>query len=283
MTTPTRRPKTYDPKNPSATGGRLRGTQLTLAYDRREICRDLNVKIPQGKVTVIIGPNASGKSTVLRALARLINPTDGAVLLDETDVRRYAPKEFARRLGILPQTSTAPVGITVSELVTRGRFPHQRALRTLTEADTRAVEHAMAATRIAELADRPVAELSGGQRQRVWIAMLLAQQAPVMLLDEPTTYLDVSHQLEVLELVRGLNQNDGRTIVLVLHDLNQAVVFADELIVVSQGQIVARGTPQQVMTGELLRDVFGIEARILHDPELTAPVIVPLTSVANTR
>ncbi|WP_449282552.1 ABC transporter ATP-binding protein [Leucobacter sp.] len=257
----------------------LRGEALTLAYDGREISRDLGVAISPGKVTVIVGPNASGKSTLLRALARLISPTSGTVLLDGIDARSYSHKEFARRLGILPQTSTAPLGITVEELVSRGRYPHQRMLRGGSEADGPAIARALEVTRLADLADRPVEQLSGGQRQRVWIAMLLAQQSPVMLLDEPTTYLDVSHQLEVLELLARMNQEEGRTIALVLHDLNQACYYADELIVVRDGAIIAHDKPELVMTPELLREVFRIEARVSFDTELASPLIVPLASV----
>ncbi|MCD2498492.1 ABC transporter ATP-binding protein [Microbacterium nymphoidis] len=259
--------------------GTLSGAGLRLAYDRREVSRDLDISIPPGKVTVIIGPNASGKSTVLRALARLLRPTDGRVVLDGKDVRAYAPKEFARRLGLLPQSSLAPVGITVTDLVGRGRFPHQQPLRPPTADDAEAVRRAMEATRVDTLADRPVEELSGGQRQRVWIAMLLAQRAPVMLLDEPTTYLDISHQLDVLELLRDLNAAERRTIVLVLHDLNQAIAYADELVVVHEGRVVAQGTPSEVMTTDLLRSVFSIDARIIYDAHLTHPVVLPLASI----
>jgi len=259
--------------------GTLSGVGLRLAYDRREVSRDLDISIPSGKVTVIMGPNASGKSTVLRALARLLRPTEGRVVLDGKDVRAYGPKEFARRLGLLPQSSLAPAGITVADLVGRGRFPHQQPLRPPTVEDAEAVRRAMEATRVDTLADRPIEEFSGGQRQRVWIAMLLAQQAPVMLLDEPTTYLDVSHQLDVLELVRSLNAAEGRTVVLVLHDLNQAIVYADELVVVHEGRVVASGAPSKVMTTELLRSVFSIDARIIHDAHLPHPVVFPLTSI----
>ncbi|QCQ16252.1 ABC transporter ATP-binding protein [Microbacterium sp. RG1] len=262
----------------AASAGTLAATGLRLAYERREVSRDLHLAIPRGKVTVIIGPNASGKSTVLRALARLLRPSEGQIVLDEKDIHEYRPKDFARRLGLLPQSSVAPGGITVADLVGRGRFPHQQPLRPPTVEDAEAVRRAMAATRVDTLADRPVEELSGGQRQRVWVAMLLAQQAPVMLLDEPTTYLDVSHQLDILELVRELNRSEGRTIVLVLHDLNQAISYADELVVVHEGRVVANGAPVDIMTSDLLRSVFSIDARIIHDPDIAHPVVVPLTS-----
>ena len=257
----------------------LSGRRLTLSYDSRTISADLDVSIPAGEVTVILGPNACGKSTLLRALSRLLTPDRGEVLLSGEDVRRMAPKELARRLGLLPQSSTAPFGITVSDLVARGRFPHQRMLRQWSEADRVAVARAMEATRITPLADRMVEELSGGQRQRVWIAMLLAQNTPVMLLDEPTTFLDISHQLEVMELVQRLNREEGRTVALVLHDLNQACRFADHLVVMHGGRIADRGAPREVMTEALLEEVFALEARVVADPVFGTPMVVPLRSL----
>lgn len=258
----------------------LTGLDLTLSYDARTISRNLDVAIPRGKVTVIIGPNACGKSTLLRALARLLAPKHGTVLLDGDEIHRLAPKELARRLGLLPQSSVAPFGITVADLVARGRFPHQRLLQQWSRDDETAVDAAMRQTSITDLADQSVDELSGGQRQRVWIAMLLAQDPPVMLLDEPTTFLDVSHQLEVLELVRRLNRADGRTFALVLHDLNQACRFADHLIVMKSGRIAAQGDPRTVMSVELMRDVFGLEARIIADPVFDTPLVIPIASLA---
>lgn len=251
---------------------------LTLSYDSRTISEGLNASIPRGEVTVIIGPNGCGKSTLLRALSRLLTPRDGHVLLDGTDVRKLGGKEFARRLALLPQTSTAPAGITVADLVARGRFPHQRMLRQWSADDQRAVDRALEATHTTELAERAVDELSGGQRQRVWIAMLLAQDAPVMLLDEPTTYLDVSHQLDVLDLVARLNHEEGRTIVLVLHDLNQAARFADHLIVMRDGEVAANGRPAEILTEELLSDVFSLESKIVPDPVFGTPLVVPIAS-----
>ena len=260
----------------------LEGRGLTLSYDDRRITEDLDLQIPRGEITVILGPNACGKSTLLRALSRLLTPQHGDVLLDGDAIRRMPPKALARRLGLLPQTSTAPPGITVVDLIARGRFPHQRMLSQWSEADQLAVARAMEATRTTPLADRLVEELSGGQRQRVWIAMVLAQDTPVMLLDEPTTYLDISHQLEVMELVRGLNRDEGRTVALVLHDLNQACRYADHLIVMSDGRIASRGRPDEVMTEQLLAEVFSLEARVVPDPVFGTPLVVPMRSLETT-
>ena len=260
----------------------LEGRGLTLSYDDRRITEDLDLQIPRGKITVILGPNACGKSTLLRALSRLLTPQHGDVLLDGDEIRRMPPKALARRLGLLPQTSTAPPGITVVDLIARGRFPHQRMLSQWSEADQLAVARAMEATRTTPLADRLVEELSGGQRQRVWIAMVLAQDTPVMLLDEPTTYLDISHQLEVMELVRHLNRDEGRTVALVLHDLNQACRYADHLIVMSDGRIASRGRPDEVMTEKLLAEVFSLEARVVPDPVFGTPLVVPMRSLETT-
>ncbi|ALJ21573.1 ABC transporter ATP-binding protein [Microbacterium sp. No. 7] len=256
----------------------LHAQSVTLSYDARQVAEDLTVEIPEGGVTVIIGPNACGKSTLLRALSRLLAPKSGHVLLHGEDVRRLAPKELARRLGLLPQSSVAPFGITVADLVGRGRFPHQRMLQQWSLDDEAAVQRAMAATGIAELADRAVDELSGGQRQRVWIAMLLAQDTPVMLLDEPTTYLDIAHQLDVLELCRRLNREEARTMVLVLHDLNQAARYADHLVVLKDGALAAAGRPVDVLTEDLLHEVFGLTARVLTDPVLGTPLVIPIAS-----
>lgn len=260
----------------------LHAEVVTLSYESRLVSRDLDVRIPQGELTVVIGPNACGKSTLLRALARLLTPSSGRVLLGGEDVRRHTPKELARRLGLLPQSSVAPFGITVADLVGRGRFPHQRMLQQWSRDDERAVARAMAATGITEIADRPVEELSGGQRQRVWIALLLAQDAPVMLLDEPTTFLDISHQLDVLELCRRLNREEDRTMVLVLHDLNQAARFADHLIVMKDGAVAAAGAPEDILDEELLRHVFGLTARVMPDPVFGTPMVIPISGATES-
>ncbi|HEY0248616.1 MAG TPA: ABC transporter ATP-binding protein [Gryllotalpicola sp.] len=253
----------------------LRVTDATLGYDGRVISEHLGVDIPDGSFTVIVGPNACGKSTLLRGLARLLKPPAGQILLDGRDIHAYRTKDVARRLGLLPQTSLAPDGITVADLVARGRHPHQSAFQQWSAADERAVADAMAATGVTELSGRLIDELSGGQRQRVWVAMVLAQETGILLLDEPTTFLDIAHQFELLELFRGLNLA-GRTLVAVLHDLNQASRYASHIIAMSNGEVVAHGTPHEVVTAELVHDVFGLPAHVLPDPIAGTPLIVPL-------
>ncbi|GAB2706433.1 ABC transporter ATP-binding protein [Nocardia thraciensis] len=259
-----------------AVHARLRADRVRLGYRGRTISDQLSVDIPDGAFTVVIGPNACGKSTLLRALARLLTPESGAVLLDGKPITAYPPKEVARRIGLLPQTSTAPDGIRVADLVARGRYPHQSLLRQWSRADEKAVAAAMAATGVTELSARAVDELSGGQRQRVWIAMVLAQDTPVILLDEPTTYLDIAHQIQLLDLCRALQRDSGRTVVAVLHDLNHAFRYADHLVAMKEGRVVAAGAPRQIVTAELVREVFDLGCRIVDDPETGAPLVVPL-------
>lgn len=254
---------------------RLVGETLTLAYDRRTVAEDLTVAVPDGSFTVIIGPNACGKSTLLRALARLLRPARGTVLLDGADIHRRPARQVARTLGLLPQSATAPDGLTVAELVSRGRYPHQGLLRQWSREDERVVDRAMADTGVAELADRPVDELSGGQRQRVWIAMALAQQTPLLLLDEPTTYLDIAHQVEVLDLCARLHEEQGRTLVAVLHDLHQAARYATHLVAMRDGRVVAAGDPRRIVTTDLVEEVFGLPCRIIEDPETGTPLVLP--------
>ena len=258
-------------------GGRdLRAEDLSLAYDDRIISEGLSVRIPDGRISVIVGANACGKSTLLRGLARLLKPRAGTVLLDGHDIHRLPTKQVATRLGILPQQPIAPEGITVSDLVARGRNPHQRFFRQWSDSDEAAVDRALHVTRTADLADRSVDELSGGQRQRVWIALALAQDTPLMLLDEPTTFLDLAHQIEVLDLLAELNERDGRTIVLVLHDLNLACRYAHHLIAMRDGAIVTEGTPDAVITSEVVADVFGLHAQIVADPVTGTPLVIPV-------
>ncbi|MET8678050.1 ABC transporter ATP-binding protein [Streptomyces sp. NPDC004647] len=257
------------------TESRLTARDLTLAYDERTVVEDLDLDIPHGQVTVIVGPNACGKSTLLRALGRLLRPRRGSVLLDGTELGRIPTRTIAQSIGLLPQTPVAPEAITVADLVSRGRQPHQRWWQQWSEEDERAVTDAMDRTDVTALAERPVDELSGGQRQRVWIAMALAQETDVLLLDEPTTYLDISHQVEVLDLVRQLNRERGRTVVAVLHDLNQAARYADHLVAMKAGRIVAQGCPSQIVTVDLVRDVFGLEAVVVPDPVTGSPLVVP--------
>ncbi|MFF9205369.1 ABC transporter ATP-binding protein [Streptomyces sp. NPDC014986] len=255
---------------------RLRAENLTLRYDRRTVATGLGVDIPDHSFTVIVGPNACGKSTLLKALARMLRPKAGTVHLDGAAIASYRTREVARRLGLLPQSSTAPGGITVGDLVARGRYPHQRLLRQWSAQDETAVAEAMRRTGVLDLAGRPVDDLSGGQRQRVWLAMVLAQQTPVLLLDEPTTFLDIAHQVEVLDLCAELHARRGHTVVAVLHDLNQACRYATHLVVMRAGGTVAAvGDPAAVMTAELVRDVFGLPCRIIDDPETGTPLMVP--------
>ncbi|GAA3377790.1 ABC transporter ATP-binding protein [Streptomyces sannanensis] len=254
---------------------RLTANRLTLAYEDRTIVDQLDLEIPDGRVTVIIGPNACGKSTLLRALGRLLRPQGGAVLLDGTELARIPSRQIARAIGLLPQTPVPPEGITVADLVSRGRHPHQKWWQQWTEADEKAIGEAMERTGTAELADRPVDELSGGQRQRAWIAMALAQDTEILLLDEPTTYLDIAHQVEVLDLVRQLNRERGRTVVAVLHDLNQAARYADHLIAMKAGRIVAQGPPADIVTADLVHEVFGLASVVVPDPVTGDPLVVP--------
>lgn len=255
---------------------RLRAEDLTLSYDQRTVATSLGVVIPDHSFTVIIGPNACGKSTLLKALARMIKPQAGEVYLDGAAIASYRSREVARRLGLLPQSSTAPGGITVGDLVARGRYPHQKLLKQWSAEDEAAVAEAMRQTGVLALADRPVDDLSGGQRQRVWLSMVLAQQTSILLLDEPTTFLDIAHQVEVLDLCADLHERKGHTIVAVLHDLNQACRYATHLVVMKPGGVVAaEGDPATIMTEELIEDVFGLSCRIIDDPETGTPLMVP--------
>ncbi|MFI9585743.1 ABC transporter ATP-binding protein [Streptomyces sp. NPDC052236] len=255
---------------------RLRAEDLTLSYDQRTVATSLGVVIPDHSFTVIVGPNACGKSTLLKALARMLKPKAGEVYLDGAAIASYRSREVARRLGLLPQSSTAPGGITVGDLVARGRYPHQRLLKQWSAEDEAAVAGAMRQTGVLDLADRPVDDLSGGQRQRVWLSMVLAQQTSILLLDEPTTFLDIAHQVEVLDLCADLHERKGHTIVAVLHDLNQACRYATNLVVMrAGGTIAAEGAPATVMTAELIEDVFGLPCRIIDDPETGTPLMVP--------
>lgn len=253
---------------------RLRADGVTLGYERRTVSTDLSLTIPDDSFTVIVGPNACGKSTLLRSLARLLRPSAGEVVLDGQSIHRMATKEVARRVGLLPQTALAPEGITVSDLVARGRYPHQNLFRQQTDADRRAVADAMAATHVAELATVPVDELSGGQRQRVWVAMALAQETGILLLDEPTTFLDIAHQIELMDLFARLH-HDGGTLVAVLHDLNHAARYATHLVVMKDGAVVAQGRPSEVVTAELVERVFGLPCLVVPDPLAGTPMVIP--------
>lgn len=254
---------------------RLHVDAATIGYDRRAISRDLSVSIPDQSFTVIVGPNACGKSTLLRGLSRLLKPSAGQVVLDGADIRSYKTKEVARRIGLLPQTSIAPDGITVADLVARGRYPYQKLVRQWTDADEQAVLGAMDAAAVTDLSGRLVDELSGGQRQRVWVAMVLAQHTDILLLDEPTTFLDITHQIELLELFTDLN-HVGHTLVAVLHDLNHAARFGTHLIAMKDGAVVAEGSPEEIVTAELVDEVFGLRCLVVPDPVTGTPHVVPL-------
>lgn len=253
----------------------LSAESLTLAYGDQTIVRGLDLQVPPGRITAVVGANGCGKSTLLRALARLISPKSGQVVLDGKALHTRPSKEIARTLGLLPQSPIAPEGIVVADLVGRGRHPHQKLLARFTEHDYRVVAQSLEATGVAEFADRSVDELSGGQRQRVWIAMALAQETDILLLDEPTTFLDVAHQIEVLDLLTDLNRERGTTIVMVLHDINLAARYADHLFAMRGGDVIAAGPPSEVVTGALIRDVFDLDALVVRDPVSGTPIVLP--------
>ncbi|MBN8637512.1 MAG: ABC transporter ATP-binding protein [Anaerolineae bacterium] len=254
----------------------LQVDNLSLSYDGgTHVIHDLNLTLNRGSITALVGPNGCGKSTLLRGLSRLLKPAHGAVYLDGQNVHAMKAKDLARQLGILPQAPTAPDGLTVHELVAQGRYPHQSWLKQWSAEDEEIVAHALDQTNLTLFADRAVDTLSGGQRQRAWIAMALAQQTDVLLLDEPTTYLDLAHQIDVLDLLAELNE-EGRTIIMVLHDLNQAARYADTIIALRGGQIIAQGAPDKVIVPETILQVFGLEADVVRDPVTGTPLCVPI-------
>ncbi|THV23760.1 ABC transporter ATP-binding protein [Peteryoungia ipomoeae] len=258
------------------TDAHLEARNLSSGYGDTVILSDLDIAIPTGKITAIVGANACGKSTLLKTMSRLIKPLSGEVLLDGEAIHRLPTRDLARRLGLLPQSPIAPEGITVADLVSRGRHPHHGLFARWTKADDQAIATALEATQIVELAERPVDELSGGQRQRAWIAMALAQETEILLLDEPTTFLDISHQVEVLDLLTDLNRHRNTTIVMVLHDLNLAARYADHLVAMLGGRPHVTGTPQSVLTEETVRQVFGLDSRIITDPTSGRPIMLPI-------
>jgi iron complex transport system ATP-binding protein len=253
----------------------LRAERLALSYEDRTVIDGLDLVIPGGRVTVVVGANASGKSTLLRGMSRLLKPADGAVYLDGRTIHTMPTRQVARRLGLLPQSPVAPAGMTVMELVSRGRSPHQTWWRQWSAADEAAVTAALAATSMHEHAHRLVDELSGGQRQRAWIAMALAQQTDVLLLDEPTTHLDLAHQIEVLDLIVDLNRQEQRTIVMVLHDLNHACRYADHLVAMRSGRVIAEGHPTDIITAELVENLLALRCQIITDPVSGTPLVLP--------
>ncbi|KAF6579098.1 ABC transporter ATP-binding protein [Paenibacillus sp. EKM212P] len=254
---------------------RLKTANLDIAYEDRLIVEDLNVEIPQGKITALVGANGSGKSTILKTMARIMNPKGGSVLLDGKSIHKQSTREVAKQLAILPQNPTAPEGLTVTELVSYGRFPYQKGFGSMKAEDRKMVEWAIQVTGMSEFHDRPIDQLSGGQRQRAWIAMALAQDTDILFLDEPTTFLDMAHQLEVLHLLEYLNTSAERTIVMVVHDLNHAARYAQHMIAIKKGKAEAVGTPIEVMSPDVLREVFGIEADIVTDPRTGVPLCLP--------
>ncbi|PZD72601.1 putative siderophore transport system ATP-binding protein YusV [Acaryochloris thomasi RCC1774] len=249
---------------------------LTLAYEGKTIIESLNLAIPTGKITMLVGPNGCGKSTLLKGLGRLLKPRQGTVYLGEDAITKLSTKEIAKRLGLLPQGPTAPEGLTVKDLVAQGRYPHQSWLQQWSKEDEQKVNWALSITQMQEFTHCALDNLSGGQRQRAWIAMTLAQDTEILLLDEPTTYLDLAHQIEILDLLYDLNQQQNRTILMVLHDLNQACRYADHLVVVKAGKICSQGNPKQVMTEAMMRAVFGLESQIISDPVSRTPLCIPI-------
>lgn len=260
----------------SGTTSRLSARGVSLAYGERVVVDGLDLDVLDGGITGVIGPNGCGKSTLLRALGRLLQPKSGSVLLDGKRIHRMSTKEVARTLGLLPQSPSAPEGLCVADLVARGRHPHQTWYRQWSSDDESAVADALELTGIGDLAERSVDELSGGQRQRAWLSMALAQHTDLLLLDEPTTYLDLSHQVDVLELIGRLQAESGRTVVMVLHDLNFAARYADRLVAMVDGRIAAEGAPEEVVTERLLDEVFDLRARVVPDPVVGTPMVVPV-------
>jgi iron complex transport system ATP-binding protein len=257
---------------------RLGAEGVTVGYGGEPVVRDLTLDLPDGLVTTVVGPNGCGKSTLLRTLARLLKPSGGRVRLDGEAIDAASTREVSRRLALLPQSPVAPDGLLVRDLVGRGRHPHQRWFRQWSPDDEQVVEAALRMTDTWDLRDRALDELSGGQRQRAWIAMTLAQDTDLVLLDEPTTFLDLAHQVEVLDLVTRLNRERGRTVVMVLHDLNLAARYSDLVVVMKQGAVVLQAPPREVFTEALLEDVFGLRADVLDDPRSGLPVVVPISA-----
>ncbi|QDP38952.1 ABC transporter ATP-binding protein [Radiobacillus deserti] len=250
--------------------------QIVAGYDDKTVIHDISLEIPSNKINVIIGANACGKSTLLKTLARLIKPKSGMVTLDGKQISKIPPKQLARVVGLLPQSPIVPEGITVADLVGRGRFPHQSLFNGWTKKDYEAVAEAMEIMNITDLANQHIDELSGGQRQRVWIAMALAQQTDILFLDEPTTFLDITYQVEILDMLTDLNRKHGTTIVMVLHDINLSARYADHIFALNKGKLVAEGEPSEVITSSLIKDIFGLDCTVVEDPISGSPSVVPI-------
>ncbi len=255
----------------------LSAQNITAGYGDKEILHGVSLTIPENRISVILGSNGSGKSTLLKTFSRLLNPSSGSVTLDGKPLCCIPTKQIARSIGLLPQTSVAPEGIKVAELVARGRYPHRKLLSPLSAKDYAAIQEAMEAMKITDLADRSIEELSGGQRQRVFIALALAQQTDILLLDEPTTYLDIAYQVEILDLLKNLNKEKGTTIVMVLHDINLSTKYADYLFAMKSGRLILEGTPAELITPENIRTIYGIESVVMQDPISGTPLMVPLS------
>ncbi len=254
----------------------LKTNHLYGGYDGKQVLKDINITIPDGKISVILGANACGKSTLLKTMTRILQPAKGSVTLDGTDIRKFPSKKLACQLGLLPQTPVVPEGVTVSDLVFRGRYPHKKMFEGTTKKDLEAVTEAMEIMNIVDLADRSISELSGGQRQRAWIATALAQDTDILFLDEPTTYLDVNYQVEILDLMADLNERKHTTIVMVLHDINLSVRYADYLFAMKEGKIIKEGTPEDVISEALIEEVFGLKSKVIKDPVSSAPYAIPV-------
>jgi len=254
----------------------LQAEHITSGYEQKTILEDVSIAIPSNKISIIIGANGCGKSTLLKTMARLIKPTGGHVMLDGKSIHQMPPKQLARVLGLLPQSPIVPEGITVADLVGRGRFPHQTLFKGWSKQDYEAVAEALEMMNITEFADRNIDELSGGQRQRVWIAMALAQQTDMLFLDEPTTFLDITYQVEILDLLTDLNKKYGTTIVMVLHDINLSARYADYLFALKNGRLLAEGSPKTIVTSELIKETFDLDSMVIEDPVSKTPLIVPV-------
>lgn len=257
--------------------------KVTLAYEGKVVIESLDLAIPTGKITILVGPNGCGKSTLLKGLGRLLKPKQGVVYLGSESIAKLSTKAIAKRLGLLPQGPTAPEGLTVRDLVAQGRYPHQGWLQQWSPEDEKQVNWALSITQMQEFAHCALDNLSGGQRQRAWIAMALAQDTDILLLDEPTTYLDLAHQIEVLDLLHDLNQQQGKTIVMVLHDLNQACRFGDYLVAIKGGTVYDQGHPEQVMTKTMVQNVFGLDSRIINDPVANTPLCIPISRKSSRK